>query len=601
MSGSALRINKTEIAEIGYTVYIKDEYFLHLKDADCVRTISYTNKGITNFPVDLKAIGFAFFPTCENFVVKINSISCPDLFKWDLSNYSIIVRIDYAKDLQPGEELEIQIHCRWKNFASSIDEGFFTFSFPERNKYKLIINGFPIENRPYFLKIGDQEAGKNKDYFITEDSIIFNEIDLDSNNPIKIQFLVLSTVKTLPTLHFFASNDREDFSNYIIILIQHLLSDFIHLVDAFEKNNADKSHIFIIGIPYSTKNKTVKYLKLRDYKNLTVPETYPFDEPVKAAMLKAMELSVQTSKKILIIEDGGYAVPILHRDYYENSKLFVGAVEQTANGISTDEGLYQELKKQGRDYCIPIMDVARSDIKLRLESPLIGRAVCHNIALLLGKDYLEIAGKSVGVVGFGHTGSRIVKTLRDMGANVTIFSDRKIDLSFANNEGYTIVDSATELIGKSRIIIEATGRVWAGVDEITAFQNNSYFVSASSKRLGIKYSDFDSLINTDKILNCPGIGKKYEIISTGNAITLLADGYPVNFFDSESVPDKAIEFIPTILFESAKFLVRNRDQLPNDIIEFEEKKSDPEKLRMKKKELIELQDKIADKHRRFNY
>ncbi|MDQ7786736.1 MAG: NAD(P)-dependent oxidoreductase [Thermodesulfovibrionales bacterium] len=600
MSESPLKITQTPIDEIKYSVSIKDEYFLHLKDADCVRTITYVNEGLKSFPVDFKKIDIAFFSTCENFTVSINSITHPGSFKEDYENYSKIVRINYSGEVEPGKKLEIQIRCKWKNFVSSIDDSFFTFTFPEKTRYKLIIQGIPIENRPYFFHIGDRKAEKNKDYFITSDSIIFNDIDLDTNNPVRIRLLVLSTAKTLSTLHFFADNDKVDFSEYIIILIQHLLSDFIHLVDALEQNKADKSNIFIIGIPYSTKDKTVKYLKLSNYKNLTIPQTYPFDDQVRLTMLQAIDLAMETGKQILIIEDGGYAVPILHKEYYECSEHFVGAVEQTANGIWKDEELYKELLKCKRNYCIPIMDVARSDIKLRLESPLIGRAVYHNIALLLGKDYLEIAGKKVGVAGFGNTGSRIVKTLRDMGANVTIFSDKKIDLSFAKAEGYNIADTAEELIKNCRIIIEATGREWAGVDAINFFQNNSYFVSASSKRLGIKYSEFMSLINTDKVLNVPGIGVKYEIISSGNAVTLLADGYPVNFFDSESVPDKAIEFIPTILFESAKFLVRNSKLLPKDIVEFRERKDDSEQLQHKKKELIELQDKIADKHYRFN-
>ena len=44
----------------------------------------------------------------------------------------------------------------------------------------------------------------------------------------------------------------------------------------------------------------------------------------------------------------------------------------------------------------------------------------------------------------------------------------------------------------------------------------------------------------------------------------MADGFPVNFFAGESVPDKAIAFIIALLFKSAEYLIDKN--LPNGII-----------------------------------
>lgn len=95
---------------------------------------------------------------------------------------------------------------------------------------------------------------------------------------------------------------------YIIFLIQHLLSDFVHFTEAFVQNGVPKEHIFIIGIPYSTKDKIVRYLNLKEFPYIATPKEYPFNDIVKTNLLKAIELAKSTDKKILIVEDGGYEV-----------------------------------------------------------------------------------------------------------------------------------------------------------------------------------------------------------------------------------------------------------------------------------------------------
>lgn len=592
MPESALEISKIHLPEYGkFEVKIKDEYFLHLKDADCVRTILYENTGEKAQPIILPTIKHAFFPTCENFALEIDGKDQTHLLKESELYYSKVVNIDLSKELSPEEKLEIKISCKWKNFVSSIDDSYFMFSYPEKAMYRLILHGLNPRDKLHLFYIGERKALLDEDYHITEDAVFFKELGISKNDPLKIKLLILSTPKVLPMLNYFLTRNKEDLSAYLIILIQHLLSDFVHLVNAFHNCGTDKNRIFIVGIPYSTKDKTVKYLKSEGYNNLRIPFAYPFDEYVELTMKETIQISKSTGKKILIVEDGGYAVPLLHKVFINEANQFVGAIEQTANGIWRDEDI---LKKDGINYCIPIVDVARSEIKLKLESPLIGRAVCRNIELLLGRQFFEISGKNVGIVGFGSTGSRIAKTLKDIGADVTIFSDNKIDLIFARKEGYRTAKTAKELISICTIIIEATGNVWAGAGEISSFQNNSYFVSASSKKLGLDYKEFEALIDRDKINNLPGIGVKYLLLNSRNHVTLLANGYPVNFFDSESVPDKEIQFIPTILFESAKVLSRNKDTMPKGIIGFKKDEKDSGQILKIKEELLQLQNDIAN-------
>ncbi len=76
-------------------------------------------------------------------------------------------------------------------------------------------------------------------------------------------------------------------------------------------------------------------------------------------------------------------------------------------------------------------------------------------------------------------------------------------------------------------------------------------VNATSKRREINYQDLDSLTVSREVKK--GFGIKYKT-TLGKDIWLLANGYPVNFFDSESVPDKDIQFVPALLFKAAALL-----------------------------------------------
>lgn len=545
---------------------IEDEYILGHTDAILIRTVNYANTNTNSnststslgIPIALKSKKIEYPLLCDNFLCKINDVEVN--YKKIEGNFiqTLSLECEENYNLKVGDLLKIVIECRWKYFIRFLDDCHFTFQYPDIAQYKLKISGISLNDTPHIIVYNNRLAQEDEDYFIKKNSILFKKTEIVPFDTYSIKILTLSTPKILPTLEVFSNQNTDKFSNYIIILIQHLLSDSVHLVNSFERNGASKEHIFIIGIPYSTKEKTKKYLELQGYLNIETPQQYPFEDIVKSIMLKAIELSGKISKKILIVEDGGYAVPILHKALMEYKDNFIGAVEQTANGIWRDE----EITKS---YCIPIIDVARSEIKSKEEGPLIGKVVRRNVELLIGREYYEISDKKIGLNGYGTIGSEIAEQLKSIGAKIYIYDNEPTKRKAAQDKGFEIVSSPKELVQNSKLIIEATGNEWCKSEEILEFEHGSYFLNATSKRMGIKYDDFEKLIIKDLIVNVPGIGTRYTLIKEQKVVTLLADGFPVNFFAGESVPDKAIAFIIALLFKSAEFLVDNIN-LPNEII-----------------------------------
>jgi adenosylhomocysteinase len=350
------------------------------------------------------------------------------------------------------------------------------------------------------------------------------------------------------------------FGEYVLILIQHLLRDTISLIEAFADAGAEPSDMFIIGIPYSSKANIVKELK-KTFKVFT--PSFPIDEKVIDVVEQAVEVCKEKDKKLLIIEDGGYAVPIIQgwiiqtrkdggyikvpipKKFDEILEYCYGAVEQTAQGVWRDKEI--ELK-------IPVVTIASSKLKRVLEAPEVGNAVVRNTQELLSQRGEFIRGRNVALIGYGTIGSEIAKALRNNGAVVTVADIDLINLVGARFGGF-YTDSRMNFISRSNIIIGATGRCSIGKKAILKISESGkdvVLVNASSKRVEI---DVDILEDLKETKIATKIGTDYQM-PEGNKILLLAEGYPVNFYGgSESIPDGIIDVILTELFLCAKKLV----------------------------------------------
>jgi S-adenosylhomocysteine hydrolase len=556
---------------------IIDRYLINGNDAIIIRKIEYINNFKKTIQIDYTTNSSNFFIKCDSFEVKANNKKInPSILK---SEYSQKIFFPQKFYLRSKQKLEIDISCKWKNFVNFMDIMSMSFTFTEPCKYNLSFEGIDFENNKFLVLLNEKLTKKDIDYKVTRDGIIFNEINVNDEKKLIFDFIILFTPDSLNTLSHAAEDcNKKLFSNYIIIVIQHLLSDFIHLIESFIQYGAVKEDIFIIGIPYSTKEKVIRYLHINEFNNLETPVSYPFLDQVVTTLNKAILNAKNKNKKIVIIEDGGYAVPIIHKKFTNDISHFIGAVEQTANGIWRDRDLIKKVKgknstKKNPKLLFPVINVAESEIKARLESPLIGKAVVNNLLKLLGLNFTDLSGKKVGLVGYGRTGSKIAEKLKSEGAIIKVRSTKSIDNNEARRDGFEVVNSYLDLIRDSDLIIEATGQIWGQRDEILALKHGSWFISASSKRLGIDYNEFKKLIDKSKIINLPNIGKRYQLKKENKNIVLVADGYPINFFNSESVPDRMIEFIPTLLFKSTEFLINKYKILDKDIIDFNKNES----------------------------
>src|SRR3712207_1867239 len=111
------------------------------------------------------------------------------------------------------------------------------------------------------------------------------------------------------------------------------------------------------------------------------------------------------------------------------TELCDGIVEQTTNGIRVGQDWERKARAGGKLLPFPIVNVAETALKLRDESPLIGRAIVFNLKhILRSYEHWDLPGKNALVVGYGSVGAEVAKALRSEGANVVVFDfkrDRK--------------------------------------------------------------------------------------------------------------------------------------------------------------------------------
>jgi len=328
--------------------------------------------------------------------------------------------------------------------------------------------------------------------------------------------------------------------NFLVVL--HFLKDLIVFLEACEKLGLEPSrtHLFYKPYLYPHREEIVSHLKAKGY------HVYPLEdlEEVLDTLNKQ-----DVNSHFVVIEDGGYIVPLLHAKFPKLLENTIGAVEQTTRGIRNDE--------QVGDLKIPVLNVAESKIKNEIEPPHVADAVIKNLESLLTGEKLR--GSKAAVLGYGTIGREIAKRLRDKGMIVTIYDSDSLKITKAREEGFEAVNEPYNAVKNKLLVIGCSGETSIGREEILSLSDRTYLVSASSDQREIGLIELDSLSSNKEILkneNGRKIGTSYTICGQNKVIHLIADGFPINFWYSESMPDQVSDLILSLIYVSAIDLVK---------------------------------------------
>lgn len=344
-----------------------------------------------------------------------------------------------------------------------------------------------------------------------------------------------------------------DMSSFVFLIIVHFLGDLPAFINQLHSLGMKKSNTFLIPVYYSQQQYVTRYLRQKGWRVYDkLDGESDFEEHVNSVLSCAVEEARQMGLQLIIIEDGGYAVPIVLNNYSSVHNMFAGAVEQTANGVWRDKrAINQNQKNQENFPSFPIVAVGESELKKVIESPFVADAILFNIDRLLIKEHTGLRGRQVAVLGFGDVGSSVAHVAGSKGWNVGVFDPDYRKWATAKVAGFNVpqIDSHGEanlkdFINRYSLVLGASGHRSLSGKRLAYIGRNTYLASCSSKRLEIDISALESMALYKYELT---IGTRY--IVTGSfgdqiSITVLANGRPINFFDgSESIPAEHIEFV----------------------------------------------------------
>ena len=430
----------------------------------------------------------------------------------------------------------------------------------------------------------------NKDYSAENFLIEFDPIIKEYNLFKDEHFLYRP--QNLPLLYNTISTwDSHYYSNIVVLHINHYLDDIIELnkvlVSMF-------SSVVYVVVPYSLETVIMPSEQYHTYYHSIVDQEYHiirdkdvmnksnsfFDamcKSIECALLRDIIPLINNGKKVLIIEDGGFHYNIIARllELYPILKsAIIGTIEQTTSGVKRYKST---LRKNTVMY--PVLSVARSKIKMRIESHFIARRVIDELNYLLYMANNFPSFHNVLIIGYGIIGRNIAKALDALKCNISIYDIDESIASLSKKDGFTSLSHPRDIeFVDNLIIIGATGEsAFTSAmffSFVTSQATKIYLASASSKRIefesivsffemGYKEEKYKKII--DQMDNIKIEQSNYGIIYSFNynnlnkRIVLVANGYPVNFYrkDVISLTESVIDLVYCEMFLLIKYLLNN--------------------------------------------
>jgi len=411
------------------------------------------------------------------------------------------------------------------------------------------------------LDLGKQECDEVAVY--RQQPLLNEEPQLGSENRARVQEIKESSpaqslphgfaenpFRTTPLLHYYSRDpdllEAKPFQGVRAIVVLHFLRDLIPFMEAIFRlgQNPKNVTLFYKAYPYPQREAVTTYLMERGCEVLPVSQI-----PQHLANLD--QVSDEQAGPILIVEDGGLCVPMIHRAYPSLRSRVVGAVEQTTRGVMNIQDWLSE--DGSRQLAFPFLSVAGSNLKAEFEPRYIAEAVVANIHKMLPD--IALKGKQVGLFGYGAIGRQIGQWLLRNGANVTVYEPDKEKALVAQQEGgINLAESPKEAASGKHYIIGASGRQSVDADVISSLRQDCYLMSASSEQYEIDLGELHRLAQQEHPLSGEDdspIGTDFMLAPDGRTVHVLANGYPVNFWGMSSMPNEASDLIMTLILLSA--------------------------------------------------
>jgi adenosylhomocysteinase len=355
----------------------------------------------------------------------------------------------------------------------------------------------------------------------------------------------------LPLLDALSSSEDEvDFSNTVLVGVQHLLASNASLLVKLHEAGLNYECMFLLGKVYSSNLQVAEILKELgvfvhqgsfELADVSLLENYYIRLSKAAADLLVIanrKLRSQPKPRKLLIVDSGATLVTLVNHYRESVDAEVIAVEHTTSGAV--------MIRESSNVLFPIIDVAESRAKRRHESPYIASSIIENLGTRIEALPVEteLADANVLVVGIGAVGLEVAKQLRNKVASLAVYDLNDERLAAASNEGLHVI-GLQDGLSQSQIIVGCVGKNWLPENGERFIQDGAILASGSSSN--VEFLGLDVLNEHDarglKLAHCDCLVK----VQNGEAWVLNA-GFPIDFDGSpDPIPPEVVQFTRALM------------------------------------------------------
>ena len=296
---------------------------------------------------------------------------------------------------------------------------------------------------------------------------------------------------------------------------------------------------------------------------------------VEEAFRQELIPQLRRGKKLLILEDGGYHFEVLQRVkplFPQIEDQIIGVVEQTTSGT------LKSMSRQGYRYSYPCASIARSDIKMNLESIFIGQRIVEELGLMFYAADVFYPFHSVLLLGYGIVGRSCRMALEGRFCRMEAYDVDPRVRQVAEDDGLrTYPYPDPEMFFEDTIVIGCAGRPSFGEELFRVFLMgqgiNVYLASGSSKDVEFAYilrylegkeAEIPGLVlegrETSEWYSC----YHFSFDGVEKNLYIMAEGKPVNFYREGviSLTYRVIDLVFTEMLQMALYLCRNRDTAP---------------------------------------
>lgn len=352
-------------------------------------------------------------------------------------------------------------------------------------------------------------------------------------------------------------NDHPLAGHGAIFTIHHQ-TDFVLLLERALELGLDSSLVTVIDkeYRYSLSRRVDAHLRRR----LGVP-VYRYSE-LKTGISRHLQrvtkaratAGAPTWTPTIVLDDGGYVLPLLLASFEPYLSLFKGVVEQTKSGI-------WKLRPYEHDLRVPIFSVAESELKATVEAHGVAQAALTSLRRLLPNEKFD--GRRAVVVGYGVMGQALAELLRRNNIDVHITDTAPSMLVTARERGFQVGEALPDLVERiqPRYLFSCAEPGAVNADTLQRIRCDCALVSLTSRDVAF---DKHALSALGSARSFGTVGTVYARDDPSCSILLVADGFPVNFHFSESMPNQQSDLIMASLLIGAITLARSPWPAGND-------------------------------------